>query len=154
TLAIVVLFGSRARGQTVAIPDGPLVFGAFSAQFHAEGTFSMSGDGESMRGRWSLEGAEILLRFDGVPDDCSGVARYRVSLEGRHVSFAVVTDTCVPRRMVLDRSEWRPEGETRIIPERRITRTLEPRRGALPRAASAMGSWASFRGPQASGVAD
>jgi outer membrane protein assembly factor BamB len=37
---------------------------------------------------------------------------------------------------------------------RRITRTAEPGRGTLPRPAAATGSWPSFRGPQASGVAE
>ena len=56
--------------------------------------------------------------------------------------------------MILDRSEWRPAGETLQIPERRITRTVAPGQHQLPRAAAPTGSWPSFRGPQASGVAD
>jgi outer membrane protein assembly factor BamB len=39
-------------------------------------------------------------------------------------------------------------------PERRITRTVAPKRGELPRAAPETGSWPSFRGLHASGVAD
>src|SRR5262245_54669264 len=153
-LALLALLSARARSQTVAIPDGPLVFGAFSAQFRPDGTFSISGDGESLRGRWTLESSDILLRFDRAPQDCDGVGRYRVAVEGRHVSFAAIADACVTRRMVLDRSEWRPEGEPPIVRERRIVRTLAPGRGTLPRPASAAGSWPSFRGPYASGVAD
>ncbi len=38
--------------------------------------------------------------------------------------------------------------------ERRITRTTAPRRGPLPRAAPSTGSWPSFRGPNAAGVAE
>ncbi|HEY1305309.1 MAG TPA: PQQ-binding-like beta-propeller repeat protein [Vicinamibacterales bacterium] len=79
-LASLALLSARARSQTVAIPDGPPVFGAFSAQ--------------------------------------------------------------------------RPESEPPIVRERRIVRTLAPGRGTLPRPVSAAGSWPSFRGPYASGVAD
>ena len=153
-LALLALLSARARTQTVAFPDSPLVFGAFSAQFRPDGTFSISGDGESLRGRWTLESSDILLRFDRAPEDCGGVGRYRVAVEGRHVSFAAIADACVTRRMVLDRSEWRPEGEAPILPERRVVRTLAPGRGTLPRPVSAAGSWPSFRGPYASGVAD
>jgi outer membrane protein assembly factor BamB len=46
------------------------------------------------------------------------------------------------------------EGAAQRTGERRITRTLAPARGELPRAAPAAGSWPSFRGPSASGVAD
>ena len=53
----------------------------------------------------------------------------------------------------LDR-EWRPAGQPLVVPARRITRTAVAGRRALPRAAPATGSWASFRGPQAAGVAD
>ena len=38
--------------------------------------------------------------------------------------------------------------------ERRIARTAAPKRGTLPRATPSTGAWPSFRGPQASGVAD
>jgi outer membrane protein assembly factor BamB len=40
------------------------------------------------------------------------------------------------------------------VPERRITRTLAPGRQVLPPAAPDAGSWPSFRGPDASGVAN
>jgi outer membrane protein assembly factor BamB len=50
--------------------------------------------------------------------------------------------------------EWWLQADAQRGPERRITRTVAPRRGDLPRAASAIGSWPSFRGRDASGVAD
>ena len=56
--------------------------------------------------------------------------------------------------MILDRSEWRPSGETVVVPERRVVLTAEPRRGPLPGTPVSTGQWPSFRGPQASGVAD
>jgi outer membrane protein assembly factor BamB len=56
--------------------------------------------------------------------------------------------------MILDRSTWRPAGEKDPIPQRKIVRTAAPKRGALPAAAPAAGSWPSFRGTLARGVAD
>ena len=146
---------ARARQAAVSIPNTPLTFGAFSAQFRADGTFSLAGEGwPSMRGTWTVKDSEMVLRIADAPADCVDPARYRVAVERRHVSFTLVTDTCAPRRMILDRSEWRPAGETLVIPERRITRTVAPGQHQLPRAATAIGNWPSFRGLQASGVAD
>jgi outer membrane protein assembly factor BamB len=51
-------------------------------------------------------------------------------------------------------SVWQHHSLAQTIAERRITRTVAPTRGTLPRAAAAAGSWPSFRGPHASGVAD
>jgi len=144
----------RVQGQTASIPDGPLVFGAFSAQFRGDGTFTLEGDGESMRGRWMVDASDVVLRFEGAPADCAGAGRYRVAIDGRHVGFVVVSDECVPRRMVLDRSDWRPANEARVIPERVIALTKASARQPLPPAAPATGSWPSFRGPYASGVSD
>jgi outer membrane protein assembly factor BamB len=107
-----------------------------------------------MRGTWTMNGSEIVLRLADAPAECAGAARYVVRLDGRHVTFSLVSDACVERRMILDRSEWRPAGETVVVPERRIARTVVPGSHRLPRAAAATGSWPSFRGPQASGVAD
>jgi outer membrane protein assembly factor BamB len=75
-------------------------------------------------------------------------------VNGAHVTFGLVADDCVPRRMILDRSVWRPSGEAAAIPTRKIVRTAAPRRAPLPAPAPAAGSWPSFRGPQASGIAD
>ena len=47
-----------------------------------------------------------------------------------------------------------PAGQDTAVQERRITRTAAPGRGPLPPAASPAGSWPSFRGPHASGVAE
>jgi outer membrane protein assembly factor BamB len=56
--------------------------------------------------------------------------------------------------MILDKSDWRPEGEALKIPERKIVRTGPEKPPALPAAKPAKGSWPSFRGPNASGVAE
>jgi len=158
-LAVVVLVSDvgHARQSAVAIPDTPLRFGAFSAQFRGDGTFSLAGEGwPSMQGTWTINGAEIVLRLAGAPAECADAARYTVAVDRRHLTFALVNDTCIERRMILDRSEWRPAGETVVVPERRIVLTAEPRRGPLPGTpvSTSTGQWPSFRGPQASGVAD
>src|SRR4029453_6200974 len=89
----------------------------------------------------------------------SGRYRFRLNVPatdvaGRRMTLDVVADACTPRRMILDRSTWRPAGEPDVIPERRIARTGAPLRKALPPAAPAAGSWPSFRGPQATGIAE
>jgi outer membrane protein assembly factor BamB len=59
----------------------------------------------------------------------------------------------MPRRMILDRSTWRPSDEVVPVPVRHIVRTPGPAR-AIPAAAPETGSWPSFRGPRASGIAE
>jgi outer membrane protein assembly factor BamB len=145
----------HARQAAVSIPDAPLTFGVFSAQFRSDGTFSLAGEGwPSMRGTWTVNGSEIVLTLIGAPAECADAGRYTVAVAGHHLNFALVNDTCTERRMILDRSQWRPADETIVVPERRITLTAEPRRGPLPRTAVSSGQWPSFRGTQASGVAD
>ena len=56
--------------------------------------------------------------------------------------------------MILDRSTWRPADEKAIVPERRIVRTAAEPPPALPAASPDTGSWPSFRGARASGVAE
>ncbi len=142
-------------GQTVTLPDTPLTFGAFDVTFRTDGTFSVDSAGRpSMRGTWRVDAGEVsLLTADG-PEGCGGSGRYRFSVDGQRVRFAVVSDDCRPRRMILDRSDWMPRGTVRAVPERRLSRTTAPGRRALPEPAPAAGSWPSFRGPLASGVAD
>jgi outer membrane protein assembly factor BamB len=146
---------AEARQTTIAIPNTPLSFGVFSAQFAADGTFSLAGEGwPSMSGTWKIGGTEIVLRLSNPPAECAEAASYQVRVEGSRLLFTLVSDTCIPRRMILDRSEWRPASEVPVTPERRITRTAPLRKAPLPRAASSMGQWPSFRGPSASGVAE
>ena len=141
--------------QQASIPDAPLAFGAFSAQFRGDGTFSLAGEGwPSMQGTWTINGSEMELRLTGAPPECAGPARYTIAVNGQHVTFALGSDGCVERRMILDRSEWRPASEALAVPERRITLTVSPGTHELPRAAAPTGSWPSFRGRDASGVAD
>jgi outer membrane protein assembly factor BamB len=146
---------SEAGQDTASVPDTPLAFGVFSAEFRRDGTFSLAGEGwPAMQGRWRVDAGEMTLALDAPPRGCDQPGRYRFSVAGTRISFAQVEDTCTPRRMILDRSEWRPAGEAEPVPERRITRTPAPGAREMPRATPSAGSWPSFRGPNASGIAE
>jgi outer membrane protein assembly factor BamB len=161
-IAIVAASASNrtsARQQpAIQLPSTPLKFGAFAARFDSGGTFNLEGTGwPKLSGDWKLRGNEVELVTSGAPRGCEGPGRYRVRIEGRHVSFDLVADDCVPRRMILDRSAWAPAEEVKVIPERRITitaNTAGARLPARPEPNSAIGSWPSFRGPMAAGVAE
>ena len=56
--------------------------------------------------------------------------------------------------MILHDSSWLPDGEKPAVAARRIVRTGGDSARDLPVAGSSKGSWPSFRGPNASGVAD
>ena len=159
---VLTLASAAARAQPgPALPPTPLEFGLFQAQFNADGTFSLQGQGwPPFKGTWTSAGDEVTLTnaLAAAPTpkqaECAGPGRYRIAAAGTRVTFTVLADACVPRRMILDRSTWRPAGEARPIPARHIVRKGPDRAPVLPKAAAAAGSWPSFRGPQASGVAD
>jgi outer membrane protein assembly factor BamB len=139
--------------QTSGIPSTPMRYGFFSIAFASNGSFSLEGQGwPTFKGSWKAVRDELTVATPGV-QDCSGPGRYRFRLEGTHLVFTLIEDSCEPRRMILHDSTWVPEGEKRVIPERKIVRT-----GGdgitLPAAAPSTGSWPSFRGPYAAGVAD
>jgi outer membrane protein assembly factor BamB len=145
----------RASTEQLTLPTTPLAFGVFSARFHADGTFSMEGQGwPAFKGSWKLDGDRIELVSPGGPGGCDGPGNYRVRIANLHVSFELLNDGCKPRTMILDRSEWRPSTEPEAIAPRKIVRTTADKRPTLPVAATARGSWPSFRGPQASGIAE
>ncbi|HYO63709.1 MAG TPA: PQQ-binding-like beta-propeller repeat protein [Pyrinomonadaceae bacterium] len=144
-------------GQTeLKLPTHTLAFGVFVARFEPGGTFTLRGDGwPTLDGKWSAKGGdEIELTTAGGPRRCEGPGRYRVRAEGTRVSFALVADDCTPRRMILDRSTWSPAGEAETVAARRIVHTSVARPPSRPEPNTAAGSWPSFRGPQAAGVAD
>jgi outer membrane protein assembly factor BamB len=157
-VAMVAMSGAAISPQNpsaVALPSTPLTFGAFTARFNADGTFTLEGTGwPPFKGAWTIGGAEIQLDAPINEDGCRTPGRYRVSVRDRRISFDVVGDTCVPRRMILDRSTWLPAGESEPIPERNIVRTAAATPTALPRLATAANTWPSFRGPLASGIAE
>jgi outer membrane protein assembly factor BamB len=140
--------------QTPAIPSGPLAFGAFSARFTEDGSFTLQGQGwPPLKGTWKVDDGRIEIVSPG-PAGCDRPGQYRVRTEAGRLTFDLVADPCEPRRMILDRSTWRPEGEPEPVPPRRLVRTAAERPPALAPARPAPGAWPSFRGAQASGVAD
>lgn len=137
------------------VPSRPLKFGAFTARFDPGRTFTLEGDRwPSMSGAWKIKGDEIELLTSGAPRGCEGPGRYRLRVDGERVSFDVVADDCRPRRMILDRSTWSPAGEMKAASARRIVRTGGGRLSTRTAPGPPAGSWPSFRGPQASGVAE
>ena len=148
---------SVAGQPAPAMPSEPLKFGGFSARFGRDGAFAIEGPGwPPFKGTWKRDGAEVELLSGGdAAGGCDKAARYRVTVNtANHVTFDLVSDACTPRRMILDRSTWSPSGEAKVVPIRKIVRTAATGRVAIPAAAPEAGSWPSFRGLRASGVAD
>jgi uncharacterized protein (TIGR01244 family) len=140
----------RTKGS---LPAHPLTFGVFTARFDPAGTLTIEGDRwPKLTGTWKTSGAELEMLMTGGPNGCEGPGKYRFNTDGRGLSLDLVSDDCRPRKMILDRSSWRPAGETGARTPRTITRTSKARPPSRPIPAS--GSWPSFRGPQASGVID
>jgi outer membrane protein assembly factor BamB len=159
-IGIVAIGASRPAGanqQTdVQVPSHRLTFGIFVARFDSGGTFKLEGDRwPTLAGNWKSKGDEIELSTSGGPKGCNGPGRYRVRMDGNRVSFDLVSDECTPRRMILDRSTWTPAGEVKPKVPRSIIRTAgRPPARPDPNSNNSKGSWPSFRGPQASGIAD
>ncbi|HEY3039898.1 MAG TPA: PQQ-binding-like beta-propeller repeat protein [Pyrinomonadaceae bacterium] len=156
-LFVLVLVGSTVFAQqvTAPIPSDPLKFGVFVAQFDPGGTFTLKGDRwPSLSGKWKANDAVVELTMSGGPGGCDGAGRYRFQVDGGRVSFDLLSDDCMPRRMILDRSTWTPAGQTRAVPTRTITLAAGARAPSRPNSDKQNGSWPSFRGPQASGIAE
>ena len=146
----------EGRQADVRLPSTPLKFGVFTARFDAAGTFKLEGDRwPTMSGNWKGAGGEVEFMMPGAPKGCEGPGRYRAKVEGERVSFELVADECVPRRMILNRSTWIPANHVTLNPARHIVRNATGARPpARPDPDTPQGSWPSFRGPQASGVAE
>lgn len=152
---VVIAAVAAAPSAQLALPTAPLAMRAFTLRFDPAGTFSLEGpEWPSMSGTWTTSGNAVTFDFQSGPPGCAEPGRYTYAIEGARVSFAVETDTCQPRRMILDRSQWMPPGTAPPPPARAIVRTAGPAKSALPRAAKPAGSWPSFRGAEASGSAD
>jgi outer membrane protein assembly factor BamB len=137
------------------LPSAPLVIRDFTLQFDPAGTFSLSGAGwPSMAGTFSTSGNRVTLTITNGLKDCHEAGVYTFSVDGQKISFALVSDGCTPRRMILDRSEWLPHGVTSPIPPRRIVHSRGTARGRLPAAAPGTGHWPSFRGREAAGIVE
>jgi outer membrane protein assembly factor BamB len=153
-LTLSLLASAAGARQVPVIPSVPLAFGLFDARFGADGSFTLVGPGwPAFNGTWKADESGVELRTSG-PEGCSGPGRYRVGVTNDRMRLDVVSDQCRQRRMILDRSIWRPAGVADPVPERRIIRTAADRKPALPTPGSTAGSWPSFRGPAASGVTD
>jgi outer membrane protein assembly factor BamB len=147
--------GAAAARQASALPSAALAYGAFTARFAPDGAFALEGKGwPGFTGTWTVERDEVTIVTTGGPPACSAPGRYRFRIDGTRLALTVVSDDCTPRRMILNASTWRPEGEPDVRPERSIVHKGAERRPSIPPAAPAGGSWPSFRGASASGVAD
>jgi hypothetical protein len=165
-LRIVVLLvfssiASSAQQSQTPLPSNALKFGAFVAKFDPGGTFTLQGKGwPPLNGKWNTNGAVVELTMSGGPGGCDGIGRYEFGVEkgsgstGDHISFKLIADDCVVRRMIVDGSVWTPADEARAIPPRQITLTSGARLSSRRAAKNVNGSWPSFRGPQASGIAE
>src|SRR6185436_4702449 len=138
------------------LPSSPLAMRDFRLQFDPSGTFALTGEGwPAMSGRWTIAGSEVTLVNESGPANCAAMAaRYTVSVDGARVGLDVAADDCVPRRMILDRSRWLPPGAASAMPARRIVRTPGSAKAPLRAAKPGPGDWPSFRGREASGVAE
>ena len=155
TLCCVWLAVVASAGRPAQLPSGPLAFGGFAGEFRSDGTFSVTGQGwPALIGTWKTASREIVLSLTQAVKGCEADGRYSFAVSGGRLTLSVIDDACVPRRMILDRSTWRPGGEAEPIPERRIVRSAPAALPALPPLPPVRGTWPSFRGPQASGIAD
>lgn len=153
-LSTAALVGAQVVARQGQIPTTPLAYGVFEAQFSSNGDLMLRGEGwPTLTGRWKLEGGAIEIVTPGVAK-CDGAGRYRYTVDGVRVRFDVVQDDCTPRRMILDRSTWRPAGEPDAVPERRLVNKRAAPLPPLPAASPAQGSWPSFRGALATGASD
>ncbi len=144
----------KAQQTDIQLPTEPLKFGVFTAQFEPGGAFSIQGDRwPKLTGNWKATGNEVELTVTPPPRGCEGPGKYRVRKEGTRVGFDLVADDCQIRRMIINGSTWSPASEVKTIPVRNITTTpgaKAPSKGNK----NSSGSWPSFRGPQASGIAE
>jgi outer membrane protein assembly factor BamB len=155
--AVIVAVGliqtTTAQQPNFQLPSDPLKFGAFVVRFDPGGTFTLQGQGwPALSGSWKLDGAEIAVSMSEGPGGCDGAGRYLIKKEGNGVSFELVKDDCKVRQMILDRSTWSPATETKVLPPRRIALVSGARPPSRPEPSK--GSWPSFRGAQASGIAE
>jgi outer membrane protein assembly factor BamB len=150
---MVVACTTVAVGTQQSPPSTPLHYGAFTLRFAPDGAFALEGQGwPTFNGTWKAVNDQLTMSTPAV-QDCAGPGRYRFHLDGRHLVMTLIDDACEPRRMILHDSTWLPEGEKPAIAERKIIRT-GGETTKLPAAVPAKGSWPSFRGPHAAGVAD
>lgn len=142
----------RATGS---LPSHPLSFGVFTARFDPGGTFTLSGERwPKLDGSWKTTGSEIEFTMTGGPGGCDDPGKYRYATDGKSVTFNLVSDECKPRQIILDGGTWLPAGTAVTKPPRKIITTSKAKPPARANPEAGKGSWPSFRGPSASGIAD
>jgi outer membrane protein assembly factor BamB len=145
----------KAHAQTPKLPTDSISFGAFTARFDPAGTYTLQGKGwPKMDGTWKQTGAELEFSMSGGPGGCDTPGRYSFKYDGNKLVFEKIADTCQIRHMIFDQSSWLPSGVTEARPARVISVTSSAKPPAKPDPASTKGSWPSFRGPSASGIAE
>ena len=153
-IAAALLGSAIVAAQQPALPSTPMAYGFINATFAADGTFTMGGPGWGiLSGSWNAANGEAEFALSKPPNGCADPGKYRYRVDGKQLTFELIADACMPRRMMLTDSRWLPVGEKPAIPERRIVRTSMSSR-PLPAAVPARGSWPSFRGPLAAGIAE
>lgn len=155
-LLVFILLGLAVSAPLQAqdgVPSGPLVFGGFRGELFRDGTYRIEGEGwPALTGSYGLTGNEIDLT-PSSESECENAGRYRFETSDGRMTLFLVQDPCTHRRMILDRSVWRSEGATAPVAERAIVVSPGESRPLLA-PAPAKGSWPSFRGPRASGIAE
>lgn len=147
--------GAQQAPATKPFPAGPLVSGTTNAVFAADGTFTLTGfELSKLSGTYKTTATEIELLLSPAPNGCAEPGKYRFAVEGTRVKFTRITDACSMRWWIFDDSTWAPPGDKTVAAPRKFVRTTASTSRALPRATSATGSWPSFRGVEAAGVAD
>ena len=156
-VALITTGSFSQSAEQSSIPNEQLVFGAFLATFSPDGSFEITGEGwPPMKGRYEVSGSEIelLSEMEETEEGCDQPGRFTYRAEAGHLELELIEDPCQMRGMVLNNSDWRPVDEEIVIPERRIVLTSADSVVELPTMSTAEGSWPSFRGSAASGVAD
>ncbi|HXD31126.1 MAG TPA: PQQ-binding-like beta-propeller repeat protein [Pyrinomonadaceae bacterium] len=145
---------SGQKDSSSLLPTEQMKMGAFLARFDPGGSFTLQGQGwPALNGSWKMERDEVELRMSGGPGGCDGPGRYRLSRSGTAVTFALVSDECRVRQMIINDSVWKPVTEPNVIPVRRLELTASAKPGKKAEG-SANGSWPSFRGAEAAGIAE
>jgi outer membrane protein assembly factor BamB/protein tyrosine phosphatase (PTP) superfamily phosphohydrolase (DUF442 family) len=145
----------QQRKAAADFPSDPLKYGVFTARFDPAGTFTLEGAGwPTLSGNWKKKTGEVEVVSTSGPPACTAPGQYRYSSDGERLSFELIADECTPRRMILNGSTWLPPDEVTVHAVRSITRTAGERPSSRLKAATTKGSWPSFRGPHASGVAN
>ena len=138
-----------------ALPSQPVTFGVFTARFDPGGTLTLEGQGwPKLNATWKTSGSEIEFLMSGGPGGCTGPGKYRFDTDGKQIKFDLISDDCKIRQMLLDGGTWLPVGTVVPKPPRNITTTSKARPPAHANPETSNGSWPSFRGPHASGVAE